>query len=565
MKRNIFVLLLFSLHCIVPAQSITSKPLDSLAQKSYQELKDIFYKYQGDDNVLAEKIARYTLKRARKEKVYEAVANSYIRLHYVYEDDRIIAEQYIDTSIIVCNTHNLKGLLAENYSHKGDLHYRSKEYNSALKYYLQSRDYYNKLEDRESYYILQYSIGLIKLRMLENEEALNIFKDCFAYQEEIKKEEDTIVSYNYLSVMRSLVIAYAANGKIDSTTLYNKKGYHLAKLHPEYNELKFTHLEGGNQFLKGNYKAAEDSLLKALPLLKRFKSKENLAIAYSHLGRIYKQYNELDKTVFYFKKIDSIYNVDKYIIPKPREIYEGLINYYKEKEDIKQQLYFTEQLLTIDSVLTKDFIALNKTFKEYDISNLTKEKERLVSLLNKEQSVFKRNTVLFFIITLLLVLLFTYLYCKKINNEKRFNQIINELQSKSNQSRPILLKKPVKATLDIDQKLIDAILKDLKLFEANKDYLTPKITLYKLAKNLNTNSKYLSKVINKFKFKTFNNYINDLRIDYVMQQLQNNSTLKKYTIKAMAEEVGFASKDTFTKAFFKKNGITVSYFIKKLE
>jgi len=86
-----------------------------------------------------------------------------------------------------------------------------------------------------------------------------------------------------------------------------------------------------------------------------------------------------------------------------------------------------------------------------------------------------------------------------------------------------------------------------------------------LAKILNTNSKYLSKVINKFKSKTFNNYINELRIEYFMQEFQSNSQFKNYTIKAIAEEVGFTNTETFTKAFFKKNGLTVSYFMKKLQ
>lgn len=104
------------------------------------------------------------------------------------------------------------------------------------------------------------------------------------------------------------------------------------------------------------------------------------------------------------------------------------------------------------------------------------------------------------------------------------------------------------------------------IFENNKDYLKPKITLNKLAKKLNTNSKYLSQIINKFKSKTFSNYINDLRIEYFIEELQDNNTqLKNYTIKAIAQEIGFTSTESFTKAFYKKNGLTVSYFMKKIE
>ena len=414
MKHNIIILLLFMVHLTIYGQN---NNVDSLANKSYPELKDIFYN-NLDNNSLAEKIARYTLKKATREKAFEAIANSYIRLHYVFEDDGLIAEKYIDTSIVVCNTYNLKELLAENYSYKGDIHYELGKYNSALKYYLQSRDYY-KDKNRKSYYSLHHSIGILKLRIRANKEALNIFKDCLLHEEEAIKKEDSLVPYSYLSILRSLAIAYAANHEIDSTSLYNKKGYNLAKLHPEYNELNFTHIEGGNQFLKGNYKTAEDSLIKALPYLKqsKSKSKSNLAIAYGHLGRIYIKFNKPEKAMFYYKKVDSIFNADNYIIPDPREIYWELINYYENKEDVKQQLYYTNQLLTIDSILTKDYRIINTTFNKYDVSNLTKEKERLKSLLNKEKSIFKKNTIFLSALIIFLVLLFIYLYRKK-NKER---------------------------------------------------------------------------------------------------------------------------------------------------
>lgn len=376
-RTNTIILLLFVFYTsfIAVAQNKPEKvEIDSLVEKTYPELKDIFY--DNLDNItLAEKIARYTLNKGIKEKTYKAVANSYIRLHYVFEDDNVLAEKYIDSSITVCKTYKLDELLAENYSYKGDLHYNSGAYNSALNYYLQSRGYYHKVKDRESYYILHYSVGLLKLRIQANEDALNIFKECLAYEEENLKKENTIVPYSYLSTIRSLAITYAANSKIDSTSFYNIKGYRLAKLHPEYNELNFTHIEGGNQFLKGNYKAAEDSLIKALPYLKESKPKDNLAIAYSHLGRIYNQYNDIEKSVAYFKKVDSIYTATNYLIAEPREIYTNLINYYRNKKDIKQQLYYTEQLIKIDKVLTKDYTVIGTTFNEYDIANLTSEKK----------------------------------------------------------------------------------------------------------------------------------------------------------------------------------------------
>jgi len=52
---------------------------------------------------------------------------------------------------------------------------------------------------------------------------------------------------------------------------------------------------------------------------------------------------------------------------------------------------------------------------------------------------------------------------------------------------------------------------------------------------------------------------------YTIETLKTNPTFRKYSVKAIAEEVGFGNTDSFTNAFKKKTGITPFYFIKELE
>ncbi|HLV70233.1 MAG TPA: helix-turn-helix domain-containing protein, partial [Xanthomarina sp.] len=80
-----------------------------------------------------------------------------------------------------------------------------------------------------------------------------------------------------------------------------------------------------------------------------------------------------------------------------------------------------------------------------------------------------------------------------------------------------------------------------------------------------TNSTYLSKIINTYKGKSINNYITDLRVDYIINELNQNHILRKMTIKAIALEIGFNNPESFSKAFYKKTGIKPSYFIKQIE
>ncbi|MFT5893126.1 MAG: YesN/AraC family two-component response regulator [Dokdonia sp.] len=105
----------------------------------------------------------------------------------------------------------------------------------------------------------------------------------------------------------------------------------------------------------------------------------------------------------------------------------------------------------------------------------------------------------------------------------------------------------------------------MQSFEESHGYLKPGINLNDLAKSMNTNANYLSKVVNYFKKESFINYLNGLRINYTISQLKSNHTFRRYTIKAIAKDVGFSNTQSFSKAFVNKTGIMPSYFISELE
>lgn len=109
------------------------------------------------------------------------------------------------------------------------------------------------------------------------------------------------------------------------------------------------------------------------------------------------------------------------------------------------------------------------------------------------------------------------------------------------------------------------LLTQLQRFEERQDYLTSNINAKDLAKSFGSNSSYLSVVVNTYKQKSISEYINDLRVDFAIEKLQTNPIFRKYTIKAIAQEVGFNSSEIFAKKFYKKTGIYPSYFVKKLE
>lgn len=116
----------------------------------------------------------------------------------------------------------------------------------------------------------------------------------------------------------------------------------------------------------------------------------------------------------------------------------------------------------------------------------------------------------------------------------------------------------------ISDKAEEEILLKLKKFENSELFLNKNLRLAGLAKQLDTNVRYLSQIINSEKKKSFNAYINSLRIEYILKKLHTDSKYLSFKISYLAEESGFASQSSFNAAFKEETGLTPSVYIKNL-
>ncbi|WP_294237635.1 hypothetical protein [uncultured Chryseobacterium sp.] len=110
---------------------------------------------------------------------------------------------------------------------------------------------------------------------------------------------------------------------------------------------------------------------------------------------------------------------------------------------------------------------------------------------------------------------------------------------------------------------ISDILEKLNNFEQKKGFLKKGLAQQELAKSFNTNITYLSFVINEFKAKNFNTYLNELRIHYIIHKLYHNPDFLKYTIEGLIKERGITSRQNFSDLFQEINGIRPTDFIKQ--
>lgn len=115
---------------------------------------------------------------------------------------------------------------------------------------------------------------------------------------------------------------------------------------------------------------------------------------------------------------------------------------------------------------------------------------------------------------------------------------------------------------EIQPELVSQLKQELlKKLNEEKIFRDQDLSIYKLSKELNTNSKYLSIIINKEFKKNFVNFVNEFRIEDAKINLKSEQ-FKNHTIEAHGQQVGFKSKSSFNNAFKKFTGKTPSEFLK---
>jgi len=317
---------------------------------------------------------------------------------------------------------------------------------------------------------------------------------------------------------------------------------------------------------KKQYDPALEYYQKALTLLTGITDKNALinGFIYSGMGNAYLNKKDYPITSEYLSKADSI-AVSSDNVNLKLEVYDAFAAYYKAIDDYKNHSLYRDKF-----VETQKLYELNK---KQSIDNIVKA----LQLSNKDLSY---NSILLktgIIALLVLGLIFIFFYQQKKKKDiRKFKLTIEELtkEIKVIESSINKNKNPKKEsdqdnipkkTVNISEKKEKEITKGLKEFEQNKGFLERSISLSILAGILNTNTIYVSYVLNNYYNKDFNTYINELRIRYIVQKLKENKDYRHYKISYLAEESGFSSHSKFSAIFKLVTGFSPSVLINYLD
>lgn len=117
----------------------------------------------------------------------------------------------------------------------------------------------------------------------------------------------------------------------------------------------------------------------------------------------------------------------------------------------------------------------------------------------------------------------------------------------------------------VSDEVISNIRSNLAVFEQSKQFLNSNISFPKLVSFLKTNTKYLNYYFKSELSKDYTTYINDLRIEYILERLNNNKAYRQYKISYLAKESGFSSHSTFSANFKRVTGFSPSEYIDGLK
>ncbi len=515
MKHILFSFFFFAVFLNVSAQNTSSK-FDKI-RSDIKKAEDI-----GNAGNYRKALEVYNAVYAEIEttdsvKLQAEILNE-IGLMYDYSGEYTQSLNFYLNALKICEKANLVQQKAATYNNIGALYLLQNKYSEALAYFELSLSAETESGNRKGIAQSYENIGIIHKKQKRFDMAESFYLDAY---EIYKNMSDSAAVSN---VFHNLGVLYFTQNMLD--------------------------------------KAVElfDAALKI-----QEKSENNVGKCYTlnSLGETYLELNKFSQAIEYLKKSLSV-SQKIGLISQSNYSYKLLSNVYEKANDFKESLRFHKLHLQLnDSIFNSE---KNRQFEELMLKYETAKNESIIVRQNAE---LKNNrTILWFIVSLTILFIFfsgfiSLIHFKKRRAYKSLVQLNVELAAKMN-NEPLTLKEEKNSSSVISVRDND-FLKSLKnklsdFMEREKPYLKSSFSIDDLAEAIESNSKYVSKIINDFCGSNFSTYVNKRRIEHARLLLLNPKH-DKLTLQAIAEMSGFNNRATFISAFKKYTGVTPSYFL----
>jgi tetratricopeptide (TPR) repeat protein len=313
-----FLFILFTAQITVAQEEKTYVIPDSLSNKTYDYLLQKIQE-NSTDTISSLIYINSSLAKAIDEDNGYRRHRSYLFLSY-YALDKDAKRSLIEKALLDVRYLDDKNLIYL-YIYVGTVYYDYYDYEMAIENYLKALKISENNDNKEGKYMLYNNIAMVKENIGKHDEALDLYKKCFAY--EILKKDTIRNIETILNIAESM-----RNNKMhDSATYYYQTIIDRANRDtPLYGDV-ITINEGINLFSKKKYVEAEQLLLKGYSQIDlTIESQKYYILATLYLGKIQLTlHNNEEKAKTYFTKVDSIVSETKAIVHSTIEAYELII------------------------------------------------------------------------------------------------------------------------------------------------------------------------------------------------------------------------------------------------
>ena len=575
LKRPSLFLIILSLLCLQSTVVRGNQVADTLAKYSNEELFDkAFYTH---NTFYLEYLERRKLSVDETKLLYQDLGRLLISEGKL--DSALIYYTKLDS--LSAKTADLTNQVVAKLS-IGELHYRKKEYKKSQAVFEAAQplieelpEGINKILSKAEYSYFYYLSGKFDLFIEQNLKNL----------EEIEKIEDSKklvgTDLDFLWMGKSVLINFIAHGytmKEDFTSAekyLNESKAIIEKHFPNdmYSSSVMRKVAFGQLYL---FKKEYD---KAIPYLQdvinlgdshnfkeyQYKARIFLAIANYQKGN-YSESLKQAETAIHSKVAIADY-ID-FEMEALRYAYLSSKAIGATEKAMEYSRLFIEQDAAMNDNRKSNFV--NSFINNLEVSKLEED----IKSTNNSNNLLRYGLTSFDILTIGLILFSFYQVAEnkaiRARIEEYMDQMDNEVSSEGAVVVPLKKERHVNERIvsipkeEIDEKT-SRILDKLMEFEQSDLFVDSRMSLSYLASYLGTNTITLSKIINTFKEMNFNDYINGLRIRYIIDRIKNEPQFEQYKISYLAEVSGFSSHSIFSKAFKKSTGVTPSQFLDYLK
>jgi len=535
---------------------------DSLKNKTIEDLVALVKEVDSNKSVTYEN----ALKNLQKSDTDLANIYSEIGYHFYRKEESERSLVYFNKALALAKELRNDTLVCKIYLRKGNAYLQDWENQKALDAYHTVLEMAQEKGNLRKEIVAKSNIAIVLRRMNQLDSALEGCKDLLGFIDNTSYKNGK----NHVNVLTILSEVYLDLEKFDSVLKFADIGIKISKPLDYKIGMADLYTKKGIVWYKGkDFDKALEFLKQAKDILDEIKisgrSNQSINVNY-FLASYFYEMKSYDKAIGYLQ--ETIKALKENDLRKNRVIdtHMLLAKSYKEIGDDEASIYWFSKHQELQDQFQKN--KDQTVHKIYD-QNTQKLDEKIKKLENKRvKDQEYRNYMLVGLLVVFLgmiIVLITY-FKKQKTNKIRFNDLVEKIaQLESKERMEQNESKDTSKEINIDDEKINEVLKGLRKMEEQEYFLRLDCNLRSIAKKVKTNATYLSKIINTYERKSFNDYINDLRIDYALRRLKNDKKFRSFSITSIASEIGYKSDNSFTKHFKAKTGLNPSYYIKNID